>query len=36
MRVPPIAPQDLSEEQLPLFQSMTTGVAAKQSNLVTT
>jgi 4-carboxymuconolactone decarboxylase len=36
MRLPPIAPQDLSEEQLPLFQSMTAGVAAKYSVFATT
>jgi 4-carboxymuconolactone decarboxylase len=36
MRLPPIAPADLSAEQRPLFDSMRDGVAAKYSAFTTT
>jgi alkylhydroperoxidase family enzyme len=36
MRLPPIAPDDLTAEQRPLFESMTEGVAAKYGGFVTT
>ena len=36
MRLPPIPPADLTDEQRPLFTSMTAGVAAKYSDFQTT
>lgn len=36
MRLPPIAPQDLSPRQKPLFEEMKTGVSAKFQDFVTT
>jgi 4-carboxymuconolactone decarboxylase len=35
MRLPPIAPADLTEEQKPLFDAMTAGVASKYQNFTT-
>ena len=36
MRLPPIAPSDLTDEQRPLFEGMTAGVGAKYSDFKTT